>query len=58
MSHQEICDALDRHWAAADSGDFTTEHETQHFADAFEAAQWRKKRVHNMDRPQNQGRPK
>ena len=27
MSDQEIRQALDRHWAASDSGDFTTEHD-------------------------------
>jgi hypothetical protein len=30
-------------------------HETQYFADPFEAAEWRKKWVQNMDRPENQG---
>jgi hypothetical protein len=27
MSDQDIRDALDRHWAASDSGDFATEHD-------------------------------
>jgi hypothetical protein len=27
MSDQEIRDALNRHWAASDSGDFATEHD-------------------------------
>jgi hypothetical protein len=135
VSDQEIRDALDRHWAASDSGDFATEHdiyeedavldypqsrerivgrlniqttrtlqpnkkrfvvhrimgsgglwvselvlsyddrpfytvsimefngvrvahETQYFADPFEATEWRKKWVQNMDQPRNQEQPK
>lgn len=135
MSDQEIRDALNRHWAASDSGDFATEHdiyeedavldypqsrerivgrlniqttrslqpnnkrfvvhrimgsgglwvselvlsyddrpfytvsmmefhgakvahETQYFADPFEAAEWRKKWVQDMDQPKKQERPK
>ena len=134
MSDQEIREALNRHWAASDSGDFATEHdiyqddavldypqsrerilgrnniqitrtlqpntkrfvvhriigsgdvwitefvltydvrpyytvsimefrglkvahETQYFADPFEASEWRKKWVENMDSPKNQGNP-
>jgi hypothetical protein len=134
MSDQEIRDALNRHWAASDSGDFAAEHdiyeedavldypqsrerivgrhniqstrtlqpnkkrfvvhrimgsaglwvsefvlsyddqpfytvsimqfhgvkvahETQYFADPFEAAGWRKKWVQDMDRPENQEHP-
>jgi hypothetical protein len=30
-------------------------HETQYFADPFEASEWRKKWVENMDSPKNQG---
>jgi hypothetical protein len=33
-------------------------HETQYFADPFEAAEWRSKWVQNMDRPENQEQPK
>jgi hypothetical protein len=33
-------------------------HETQYFADPFEAAEWRKKWVVNMDGPKDQGSPK
>jgi hypothetical protein len=135
MSDQEMRDALNRHWAASDSGDFATEHdiyeedavldypqsrerivgrlniqttrslqpnnkrfvvhrimgsgglwvselvlsyddrpfytvsmmefhgakvahETQYFADPFEAAEWRKKWVQDMDQPKKQERPK
>jgi hypothetical protein len=134
MRDQEIRAALDRHWAASDSGDFVTEHdiyqddavldypqsrerivgrqniqttrtlqpskkrfvvhriigsgdlwvsdfvlsydgrpyytvsimefrgvkvahETQYFADPFEASEWRKKWVVSMDAPKDQGRP-
>ena len=32
-------------------------HETQYFADPFEASDWRKKWVENMDSPKNQGSP-
>jgi hypothetical protein len=32
-------------------------HETQYFADPFEASEWRKKWVENMDRPKDQGAP-
>ena len=32
-------------------------HETQYFADPFEASGWRKKWVVNMDSPKEQGRP-
>jgi hypothetical protein len=34
MTDQEIRDALNRHWAASNSGDFTTEHDIYH-DDAF-----------------------
>lgn len=30
MSDQEIREALNQHWAASDSGDFTTEHDIYH----------------------------
>src|ERR1700722_7777931 len=32
-------------------------HETQYFADSFEASGWRKKWVESMDSPKNQGNP-
>ena len=32
-------------------------HETQYFADPFEASDWRKKWVENMDSPEDQGSP-
>ncbi len=32
-------------------------HETQYFADPFEAREWRKKWVENMDSPKDQGSP-
>jgi hypothetical protein len=32
-------------------------HETQYFADSFEASEWRKKWVENMDTPEVQARP-
>ncbi len=32
-------------------------HETQYFADPFEASEWRKKWVENMDSPKDQGSP-
>lgn len=32
-------------------------HETQYFADPFEASEWRKKWVENMDCPKDQGSP-
>jgi hypothetical protein len=47
MRDQEMRAALNQHWAASDSGDF--ERETQYFADPFEAGEWRKNWVENID---------
>ena len=56
MGSTEIRSLLDRHWAASNSGEVIRDkrnivvHETQYFADPFEAPAWRVSSVETCER--------